>query len=535
MQDKVAIYCRLSKEDGDKVTKDDNSESIQNQKLLLMEYAKKQGWIIYEIYTDDDYSGLDKERPAFNEMLHEAGLGKFNIVLCKNQSRFSRDMEVIEKYLHSQFIFWGVRFIGLVDNVDTGVKGGKKARQINSLINEWYCEDLSANVTAALNTMKRSGLYVGYLCTYGYNLDPDNKHRLIIDPTAAKVVREIFELYLKGYGIASIANILTEKQYMTPGVYKRAQGKKYSNPAESRAGYSSKYGVWSVSTIRRILREKTYLGHMVQGREKKISYKSNKVIKVPEKDWIVVKHTHESIIGEETFNKVQNRLGVKSSNFKSHGEEMPRAHIFAGKVICMDCKSTMQKRYGRNRVKYLKCALALKTKNNECTLHTLRMDVLIDEVQNCIHRIIKNYINDKKNVNNLLKLVFDKNDLLDDVEKAKVSFAESLKKREENADALTSVYIDKVKGSLTEQDFQIIKERLHAEMVQIENTISSTQEVILHLESKIRVSETNEFKFDSCIKFIDLSHDMINDFIDHIEIGEKNDNGEQVVNIHWLF
>ena len=139
---KVAIYCRLSDEDKNKINISDDSESIQNQKTLLTKYAIQNEWDIYKIYSDDDYSGLDKDRPEWNQMLNDAETKKFNIVLCKSQSRFTRDMELVEKYLHNKFVEWGIRFIGLTDNSDTSNKGNKKQRQIMGLSNEWYCEDV---------------------------------------------------------------------------------------------------------------------------------------------------------------------------------------------------------------------------------------------------------------------------------------------------------------------------------------------------------------------------------------------------------
>jgi len=162
---RAAIYCRLSNEDADK---SDESESIANQKLLLMEYAVSQGFIIHKIYSDDDCSGLDRARPQFNQMLADARNGLFNIILCKTQSRFTRDMELVEKYIHGLFNDWHIRFIGLIDNVDTNVKGNKKARQIYAMINEWYSEDLSENIRAVFRRKMRDGQFLGSFAPFGY-------------------------------------------------------------------------------------------------------------------------------------------------------------------------------------------------------------------------------------------------------------------------------------------------------------------------------------------------------------------------------
>ena len=160
----AAIYCRLSREDEEKQSE---SESIQNQKSMLIKYALDKGWDIYNIYCDEDYSGIDRERPAFRQLIADAEARRFDIVLVKTQSRFTRDMELVEKYIHGLFAEWGIRFVATVDNVDTDIKGNKKARQINGLVNEWYLEDLSENIRTVFDYKRRAGQYIGGFPLYG--------------------------------------------------------------------------------------------------------------------------------------------------------------------------------------------------------------------------------------------------------------------------------------------------------------------------------------------------------------------------------
>ena len=192
---KAAIYCRLSKEDEDKIGE---SESIQNQKSMLIEYAIEKGFDIYQIYSDEDYSGIDRNRPAFNSMLQAASEHQFDVVLAKTQSRFTRDMELVEKYLHGKFMEWGVRFIAVVDHVDTDDTANKKSRQINGLINEWYLEDLSTNVRSVLDHKRKDGVYIASFALYGYRKDSSAKGKLVIDPEAAEIVKRIFSMALGG-------------------------------------------------------------------------------------------------------------------------------------------------------------------------------------------------------------------------------------------------------------------------------------------------------------------------------------------------
>ena len=171
---KAAIYCRLSKEDEDKIGE---SESIQNQKSMLLQYALENGFDIYQIYSDEDYSGIDRNRPAFNAMIEAASEHKFDVVLAKTQSRFTRDMELVEKYLHGKFMEWGIRFIAVVDHVDTNDTANKKSRQINGLINEWYLEDLSTNVRSVLDHKRKEGLFIGSFCTVWILQRPECKRK----------------------------------------------------------------------------------------------------------------------------------------------------------------------------------------------------------------------------------------------------------------------------------------------------------------------------------------------------------------------
>ena len=309
MNKKAAIYCRLSEEDSNKTYHYEESESIQNQKLLLKEYAEKHNYQIYKIYSDENYSGLDKKRPAFCEMIQCAQKGAFDIVLCKTQSRFTRDIEIFEKYVHELFPLWGIRFISVVDNVDTNQKGNKKARQINALVNEWYCEDLSKNIKMVLKRKMAEGQFVGAFACYGYQKSVKDRHKLVIDEQAAKVVKQIFDLCLKGYSCRKIADNLTKQGIITPTMYKRVKGIAFQNPNVKQYQNDAK---WSYNTVKKILKNECYIGNLVQGKEKKINYKQKKRVLVPRKECIVIEGSHEAIINKSEFYKVQEILNKRN-------------------------------------------------------------------------------------------------------------------------------------------------------------------------------------------------------------------------------
>ena len=290
----AALYCRISVEDT--ARGEAESESIQNQKALLREYARMQGWSVVGVYADEDYSGLREDRPAFQALLRDAQNRRFSVILCKTQSRFTRNAQTAERYLHELFPLWGIRFVTAVDHVDTALSSNKKARQINSLVNEWYSEELSENIRAVFRRKMEQGQFLGNFAPYGYRKDPFCRHRLIKDEEAAAVVRRIFSLYLEGYSDRKIAALLTKESISTPSQRKKQYGEDLGRRDCTR---------WAAGSVRKILQNPVYLGHMVQGREEKISFKGRKTRQRPKALWVVVKDTHEAIIETAVFRAVQ--------------------------------------------------------------------------------------------------------------------------------------------------------------------------------------------------------------------------------------
>jgi DNA invertase Pin-like site-specific DNA recombinase len=349
----AAIYCRLSKEDLDKDIGRPESESIKNQRSMLEAYAREHRWSIYDFYIDEDFSGSDRERPAFNRLITDSLLGRFGIVLCKKQARFARDIEYVEKYVHGLFSERQIRFVAVLDNIDTGSvsRSARKASQINSLVDEWYLSDLSESIIAALDTKRRNGEFIGSWAPYGYRKDPKNKSRLVIDPNAAAIIRDIFLRYCEGNGIARIAADLNASLTPNPLLTKQQRGEKIDpNPGHRTA---NRY-LWTPSTISAILHNRTYIGDLVQGKFKKANYKSKKLLRIPERDWIIIPGCHERIIDEETWKTVQMRL---SSRSRFSDKALPRP--LTGFVFCSECGARLISAGGQSgsrRVSYLCCS-----------------------------------------------------------------------------------------------------------------------------------------------------------------------------------
>ncbi len=250
-------------------------------------------------------------------------------MLCKTQSRFTRELELVEKYIHGLFPQWGIRFVSIVDHADTEIKGNKKARQINGLINEWYLEDLSENIKSVFDNKRKNGQHIGAFALYGYQKDPNQKGHLIIDEEAATVVREVFNLFTQGYGKMEIARILNARGIPNPTEYKRQKGLRYYQPK------SVSNTLWKYFSISHMLTNEIYIGNMVQGRYGSVSYKTKQNKPIPKEKWIRVEGTHEPIIDKDLWDRTQELIQQRAKPFI--GGEIG---LFAKKAICMYCGYT---------------------------------------------------------------------------------------------------------------------------------------------------------------------------------------------------
>lgn len=227
---RVVLYLRLSDEDRDKLTKEQISESIKNQEIMLRNYSEEQGWEIVGVYSDEDYSGSDRDRPNFNKMINECEKGNVDIVFVKSQARFARDIELIDKYIHNKFHEWNVRFITHLEKIDNTRRETKKTSQITAMTDEWMLEDTSYNIRQTFYSKRRDGQFTGSFAPYGYMRDPENKNHLLIDSIPAEVVERIFVEYSKGYGLQKIANDLTKDNVLSPLEYKLMNNSKLKIP-----------------------------------------------------------------------------------------------------------------------------------------------------------------------------------------------------------------------------------------------------------------------------------------------------------------
>ena len=519
------IYVRLSSEDRDKKHITDESESIQNQKTMLVNYCIQKGWQINGIYSDEDYSGADANRPAWNQVLKDCEEGRCSIVVCKTQSRFSRDMEMIERYIHGKFPEWGVRFVSVVDNADTSIKGNKKARQINGLINEWYLEDLSENIKSTLDTKRKNGEFVGSFAPYGYLIDRNNKNHLVIDEIAAPVVRRIFDMYIHGFGYVGIAKILNSENIPPPCEHKKQLGSNYYNANFEKSALHK--AVWSDAAVYAILRRFEYTGALVQGRQEVVNYKTGKRRKKPESKWDVVENMHEPIILKETFNKAQE---IRLS--RGRGQKIPSGSCYslAKKVFCGECGNTMWKmsyKLRDGRYNYLSCRTR-KTSNGTCdNEHSIRLDELERIIKNEINKLLQKYY-DEKQIGKI------------EVPKKAISKTESIStqiktlesKIKRNDARMAQIYTDKLDGIITPEEFSVFRNRYNSESKEMEKRIGL-------LKSEFSETDDDEPKIDTNAilkkyrKIDALTFEIANEFISKVFVGKLQDDGKREIRIEW--
>ena len=329
---KVALYIRLSREDGDKA----ESDSVVNQKKLLNNYVEEnEEFISASFYVDEDETGTNFNRPAFQRMMNDIEANKINCVIIKDLSRFGRDYIGVGNYLEHVFPKYNCRFISIIDGLDSFVNAeeinGLMVR-IKSLIHDKNSQDISKKVRATKDMQRSEGKYISPYAPFGYKKDPNNKYKLIIDKEAAPIIVDIFKWYLEGMGMIRIAQKLNSLGIVTRAKY-RITGSLYVSDIITTDSKG-----WHPNAVRQILTNKAYIGAVDQRRQTTRNYKDRKAILLEDKDHFIVYGMHDPIISKSMFDEVQdimNNRCVKTSNNKE------KIYVFSGLLKCSDCNSSL--------------------------------------------------------------------------------------------------------------------------------------------------------------------------------------------------
>ena len=498
---KVAIYLRLSKEDENK--NDNESESIVNQKAMLVSYAYEKKWDIYKIYSDEDYSGSDITRPAFNEMLRDAENKQFEILLCKSLSRFARDVAMVETYINNKFLEWGIRFVSPTDYADTDSKGSRKNIQINSLVNQWYLEDLSENIRSVLKHKKIQGKFLSAIPPYGYKKNPADKYKLIKDENVSGIIDTIFELAANEHTIMAIVHQLNGKGYVNPSTYFIEQ-----NWAKQRKANHTR---WTASTVKRILHNQVYAGDLVLNVAGKKTYKSPHSTKRPKEEWIIHENMHEAYISHRTFQKIQKLLNSRKSYYTAHTGKNP--NYYKGLIFCGECGGVLSLHIDRKKSVFYRCAGA---ENGATMCKGTRIsqkwldDRLLEEIRNIIKLVLDNKLTpnlheDEKGESNI---------------KSNIQTFKSHLEKFNNTLAVS--YIDKTEGNITQDEYEIIRNNLLKSISDIKKQIETEE---------YKLSDITQYQNDSenLVDFIKkhknlkkINREVIVSFVKKITVNKRN-------------
>ncbi len=507
----TALYSRLSCDDdlqGD-------SNSIKNQKAMLGKYAQEHGYKNPQFYVDDGYSGTNFNRPDFQRMIKDIEAGKVKTVIVKDMSRFGRDYLKVGYYTEIFFGERNVHFIAVNDGVDNNNEYDSDFTPFRNIINEWYAKDTSKKVRAVLKAKGNSGKPLCNCPPYGYYKDSTNKDKLLVDEYGANVVREIYSLCLQGYGPTQIARILTERKVDSPVIWKSKIGVKYNLEKFETPE------IWSTRAVVGILSNPLYLGHTVNFRTSKKSYKSKQIIFRPKEDWVVFENTHEAIIDQDTFDTVQ-----RLRDCKRRPTRLGEMSVFSGLLFCADCGKKMYlnrcKEYRRYNTARFVCGTYRKgtATNRGCTAHSIRLDAVEQIVLTDLQRVLAMAKSNEKEFAELLQSNFNREVKRDLSVKTK-EFDESERRIKELDRIIQRVYEDNINGKISDERFKKMTQAYEDEQAELTERVTVLR----------RELETAKEQSDGTDKFLrlvrkyteitELTPEIVRTFIEKIIVHEK--------------
>lgn len=372
--DRAALYLRLSRDDDDR----GESQSIRNQRMLLRDYAARQGFAVVGEYVDDGWSGTRFDRPRFQDLMCDMEQHQFDVVLVKDLSRLGRDYIQIGRYLELVFPAYGVRLIAVNDGIDTA-RADTDLVPFRNVVNEMYARDTSRKIRSALQAKRKVGKFVGNFAPYGYQKDPQDKNHLLPDERAAAVVRRIFAQAAAGVRPAAIARGLNAGGEPPPAVYRCLH-----HPGLDPDNYS-RHKQWTSAGVSRILQDIVYLGHLAQGKTGKISFKSKKTREKQAGEWIIVRDRHEPLVSKQIFDAVQRQRAARRCDWKGAFQ-----NLFSGLAFCADCGKAMSTVGTRKRgsAANLACGAYKLHGSSACTNHFIRYETLYQCVLDAVRRYV---------------------------------------------------------------------------------------------------------------------------------------------------
>ena len=527
---KAGIYARLSRDD----ERNGESLSIENQKLILEKYVLEQGWNLVETYVDDGYSGTTFDRPGVQRLLEDAKCGKINTIICKDLSRFGRNYIQVGQYTDYIFPMYNIRFIALNDNVDTSNNSaGMDMMPIMNIFNEWHSANTSKKIRAVIEANAKAGKYRTTYAPYGYVKGTDEKKLPIVDEPAASNVKRIFEMRASGISPKHIAMKFNDENIPIPSDYRT---QKFGITA-----YRFSHHLWTYDVVKQILRNPTYLGHLVQLRTTNISYKNKKQIKRPDEEKVIVYNTHEPIISQELWDKVK-EIERSVSQGKAQGNQI--VHPLSGLMYCEDCGNKMH--IGWNNTRHSRKGPRIYRQANYncggfkvfgtrvCTSHMIKFE----DIESIVLQDIKakaNFVNFNEEQARKEFLQRQENQQKENLLFDTKTLQDKTKRLNEVTKLIRSTYEDKVLNKIPEDICISLLNNYQKEKEVLENEISQITERI----EKVKQNTKNVDEFIERVKkYINspvLTREMALELIEFITIDKFTKGSKEPRKIHIYY
>ncbi|MDL2288755.1 recombinase family protein [Oscillospiraceae bacterium OttesenSCG-928-F05] len=512
----AALYLRLSRDDSNGNLE---SMSIANQRDFLTAYAEERGWHIHDIYIDDGVSGTTFERPGFQRMIEDIEAGDINLVLTKDLSRLGRNYVETGQYTEFFFPQHNVRYIAVNDNYDSQNEDNDIA-PFKHILNEMYAKDISKKIRSARAVSARQGKFMGSVPPFGYTRDLNDKHHLVLDPPAALIVERIFTEYANGDSGRNIAEKLNAERVDCPRAYYYKQvGKPNPNQDEGNT--------WGSNTVMQLLRNQVYLGHMVQGKRKVVSFKTKRRSFQDESDWIVVENTHESIVDADTWERVQTRIGemkrVPNNCHRIMVGSTGEVSLFSGFIRCADCGAAMaynNKWYRGKLTPRYRCSRYTNHGKGTCTAHDITLEtlegVILRDIQYHASRAV---FNPDELTAKLLSSTAKERD------RHKTALKKTVRDREKRLAAIDNavkhLFEEKVAGNVPEAMFKKLLLDYEREQGELEAGLFEARQRLQEDESNEADVEKWMAMIRDCISMKELDRATCFRLIDGIRVSEK--------------
>lgn len=516
---KVAIYLRLSKEDGDfslSSGKKSESDSISNQRELIGNYLKEHPELeLVGEFCDDGYTGTNFERPDFIRMMEAVKHKTVNCIIVKDLSRFGREYIGVGNYIEKIFPQLGVRFIAINDHYDSASSNSSTDGIIlpfKNLINDSYSRDTSIKVRSHLDVKRRHGEFISNFAVYGYLKDPENKNQLIVDDYAAKVVRDIYKWKIDGLSPDKIAQRLIDMGISSPMEYKKSRGIRYACSFKT-----GKQAQWSHVTVRRILQDEIYTGVLAQGKRTTPNYKVKKSIYKDKSEWARVENTHEAIIGRKEFDLVQ-QLMLEDTRSAPEGNVV---YPYSGRIFCEDCGSAAVRKSvstGGKSYAYYVCA-ANKADRSVCSKHSIREDALDMAILATVQAHIQVILNMDEALQQIESLTWEKREL----SKIDTNITMQQLAVDKNCTLRMGIYEDLKDGIITRDEFLTLKEEFTQRIREAESMIERYERDKNSIMSGFNDQQGWLAQFREYSNISEMSRKVVVNLIERINIFENQE------------